>query len=148
MQIYFFVGKGSSLNTAKTYHRHILAGSRPHLATPPRHHALVQDRPWAFGIVPPGDGDVPFDAEVTMVVGGAFAFVTGDDHLHLCILVRRQDNLLQAVKWLTRCFRPCVGLDVRARYLVVSGGELLMVVSFMPHPDPQLASKFKVFRVI
>lgn len=23
-----------------------------------------------------------------------------------------------------------------------------MVVSFMPHPDPQLASKFKVFRVI
>jgi hypothetical protein len=36
---------------------------------------------------------------------------------------------------------------VRARYLVVSRGELLMVVRFTPQPN-QPTSEFKVFRVI
>ncbi|CAL4994261.1 unnamed protein product [Urochloa decumbens] len=108
-----------------------------------------RDRPWAFGVVPPGDGVVAIDAEDVIYLRhmGAFAFVTRGDHLRLCIPVWR-DNLLVAVKWQTRRFRPCVCLDVRARYLVVSGGELLMVVRFMPHPDHQPTSKFKVFRMI
>ncbi|CAL4994247.1 unnamed protein product [Urochloa decumbens] len=60
----------------------------------------------------------------------------------------KADNLLEVVQWQTRRFCPRVRLDVRARYLVVSGGELLMVVRFMPHPDHQPTSKFKVFRMI
>ncbi|CAL4988803.1 unnamed protein product [Urochloa decumbens] len=109
-----------------------------------------RDCPWAFGVVPPGEGDVPFDAEDVIYLrqSGAFAFVTRGNHLRLCMPFRGQDNLLEAVEWQTRRFRPRVRLDVRARYLVVSGGELLMVVRFIPHPDHQPTSKFKVFRMI
>ncbi|CAL4981657.1 unnamed protein product [Urochloa decumbens] len=52
------------------------------------------------------------------------------------------------VIWHMLNFRPCVRLGVRARYLVVSGGELLMVIRFMPHPGHQPTSKFKVFRMV
>ncbi|CAL4948366.1 unnamed protein product [Urochloa decumbens] len=124
----------------------------PGAAPPPRRRCIAFWRrgwPTVFDYVPPGDGDIAFDAEDVIYLrhSGAFAFVTRGEHLRR-FTPHRQLNNMMAPYWETDLFRPTGRIGVRARYLVVSGGELLMVVRFTPHPDHQPASKFKVFRVI
>ncbi|XP_012701445.1 uncharacterized protein LOC105914406 [Setaria italica] len=122
-------------------------------ALPPRRRCVALWRKnwrWVFDFVPPGDGDVALDVEdVLYLYSGAFAFVTQGEHLRLCKPFRLQENML-TTNWETLRFRPRGRLHdqyVRARYLVVSREELLMVVRFTPHPN-QPTSKFKVFRGI
>nr|CAB3454344.1 unnamed protein product [Digitaria exilis] len=111
-------------------------------------------RDWtrALDFVPDGDGDAAMDAEdvIYLYHSGAFVFVTQGEHLRQCTPRPSSQfgaNLLTP-EWEVFHFRPRGGLcdqHVRARYLVVTKGELLMVVRFTPHPN-QPTSMFKVFR--
>nr|CAB3491335.1 unnamed protein product [Digitaria exilis] len=79
---------------------------------------------------------------------GSFAFLTRGEHLLMCTPILHENQELQTL-WGPARFRPNGRLyddqHVRARYLVESDGDLLMVVRFTPHPN-QPTSKFKVFK--
>ncbi|PAN04149.2 hypothetical protein PAHAL_1G045700 [Panicum hallii] len=124
----------------------------PGAGPPPRRRCVAlwrRDWPRAWDFVPPGQDDVSLNVEDVLYLNhnGAFAFVTQGEHIRICVPLRLSENML-STKWGTLRFRPGGPLYdhfVRSRYLVVSGGELLMVVRFTPHPNMP-TSKFKVFR--
>ncbi|RLN16537.1 uncharacterized protein C2845_PM02G16410 [Panicum miliaceum] len=75
-----------------------------------------------------------------------FLFLTKTENLHVVVLVQNHDGGFD-VEWNSWLFHDPGGrVDeqlVRARYLIVSSGELLMVVRIKPHPT--WTSAFKVF---
>ncbi|CAL4994262.1 unnamed protein product [Urochloa decumbens] len=82
---------------------------------------------------------------------GAFHMLAQGDHIRVCapeVVQEYDDDLF--VNWETRRFQP-VGacydrnLFVRDRYLVVSRGELLLVLRFAPGPN-QPTSNFKLYQ--
>nr|CAB3489586.1 unnamed protein product [Digitaria exilis] len=118
-------------------------------ALPPHRRCVAlwrQDGLQAFDFVmPPGDGE---DVEDVIFIRamGAFAFLTRGEDLHICRAILHQDHGLQT-QWGTVRFRPGDRLfepTVRARYLVVSDGKLLMVIRFTPSRNAP-TSRFKVF---
>ncbi|KAG2561178.1 uncharacterized protein LOC120646188 [Panicum virgatum] len=122
-------------------------------AVPPYHRCIALWRkgwPRAHDPVPLAHYDAALDAEDLLYnsVGRCFFFLTQGEHIRICTPVRLRDNELRT-DWETIRFCPSGRVYdqyVRARYLVVSRGELLMVVRFTPQPN-QPTSKFKVFRV-
>ncbi|OEL33656.1 hypothetical protein BAE44_0005325 [Dichanthelium oligosanthes] len=79
--------------------------------------------------------------------GDAFHFLTDDDNICVATPVQDQDGSLD-VQRDARLFHPGGhGYEqfVHARFLVMSPGELLMVVKFKPHPKEPWTSAFKVF---
>ncbi|XP_039824229.1 uncharacterized protein LOC120686129 [Panicum virgatum] len=125
------------------------------LAVPPYRRCIaLWRRGWrrAYDPVPLGHDAAALDAEDVLYhdAVGAFLFLTQGEHIRECTPVLLPDNKLTA-RWDTILFFCPAGRVydqyVRARYLVVSRGELLMVVRFTPQPN-QPTSKFKVFRVV
>ncbi|RLM69380.1 hypothetical protein C2845_PM17G05420 [Panicum miliaceum] len=89
------------------------------------------------------------DVEDVVYHRRAFHLLTSGGHIIVCKPTVLQNGDLGADQEL-RFFLPSGRSDdqfVRARYLVVSRGELLMVVRFTPQPN-QPTSEFMVFRVI
>ncbi|XP_062197331.1 uncharacterized protein LOC133900231 [Phragmites australis] len=103
-----------------------------------------------FDIAPPTT-EAALDVEDVVYHDQAFHFVTQGDHIRVGRPILYQNGGLGAA-WELRRFQPggrTYEQYVYARYLVVSRGELLMVVRFRPHPGQQAqTSAFKVFRVI
>ncbi|PUZ44239.1 hypothetical protein GQ55_8G074200 [Panicum hallii var. hallii] len=123
------------------------------LAVPPYRRCIaLWRRGWrrAFDPVPLDHYDAALDAEDVLYDRGGrcFFFLTQGEHIRVCMPVRLRDNKL-ITHWETVLFCPggrVYDQYVRARYLVVSRMDLLMVVRFTPQPN-QPTSKFKVFRV-
>ncbi|RLM58350.1 hypothetical protein C2845_PM18G03860 [Panicum miliaceum] len=105
--------------------------------------------PRAYEIAPPG-AVAPLDAEDVVYHDGAFhLLLTHGEHVHVCTPALLPNGF--RTDWEERRFHPGGRTDdgqhVRARYLVVSRGELLMVVRFADGPAPPwTTSSFKVFR--
>ncbi|KAJ1289467.1 hypothetical protein BS78_02G166400 [Paspalum vaginatum] len=90
-------------------------------------------------------------AEDVVYHNGAFHFVTTANHIRLCSPTLDQNGLPYlrlGAGWVVRRFEPIVGIyDIRARYLVKSREELLLVLRFMPRPSAQpWTPAFKVFQ--
>uniref|UniRef100_A0A0Q3S4A5 KIB1-4 beta-propeller domain-containing protein n=1 Tax=Setaria italica TaxID=4555 RepID=A0A0Q3S4A5_SETIT len=92
----------------------------------------------------------PVDFEVEDVVyhGVAFHFLTRGEHIRVCEPVLGEGGrmlLLPELKFLQPEGRNYDGLVVRARYLVASGGELLMVVRVfrarLRFPSPTMTTR-------
>ncbi|XP_062179512.1 uncharacterized protein LOC133884180 [Phragmites australis] len=108
----------------------------------------------AFDTMPPHNPD-PTDpnsaVEDVVYRNEAFHFLTHGEDIDVCAPAFAENvNMGAVVATTTRRFLPRDGgndVFVRARYLVQSRGELLMVVRFTPHPQFP-TSEFKVFRMI
>ena len=87
-------------------------------------------------------------AEDVVYHDAAFLFLAKNDNLRVAMPVQDHDGGLDVQRGV-RLFRHPGGCGyeqlVRARYLVVSLGELLMVVRIRPRPQEPWTSAFKVF---
>ncbi|KAL6660554.1 hypothetical protein ACP70R_001589 [Stipagrostis hirtigluma subsp. patula] len=102
----------------------------------------------AFGIAP-RENDPALEVEDVVYHDDAFHFLTQREHIRVIRTVLFEDGQLGASEELRR-FLPGGRLYdqyVEARYLVVSRGELLLVVRFKPSPTRK-TSAFRVFRLI
>ncbi|KAL6848707.1 hypothetical protein ACP4OV_021290 [Aristida adscensionis] len=106
---------------------------------------------------PPPPDDLNSAMEDVLYCNGALNFLTSGEDILLCRPDFSQDDgadddddgPFMMLPWLCRFVprdRSC-DAHVRARYLVESGEDLLMVVRFSPQPH-MLTSEFKVFRAI
>ncbi|KAG2556774.1 hypothetical protein PVAP13_8NG150801 [Panicum virgatum] len=114
-------------------------------AAPPRQRRLVlwiMERQEALDI---GSGSM---AEDVVYHDDAFLFLTKNDNLRVATPVQYHDGDLDVHREV-RLFRHPGGRGyeqlVRARYLVVSRGELLMVARIKPRPQEPWTSAYKVF---
>ncbi|KAL5228973.1 hypothetical protein ABZP36_017238 [Zizania latifolia] len=93
--------------------------------------------------------EVCWEVEDVLYHNGAFHFLTQGDHIRVGAPAFHRGGRAQ-VQWENRYFLPdgrAYEQYVKARYLVESRGDLLLVVRCSPHPG-QPTSAFKVFQMV
>ncbi|WVZ98910.1 hypothetical protein U9M48_044280 [Paspalum notatum var. saurae] len=126
---------------------------QPDDAAPRRRHIAFW-RPWSLiaccDVVPDAPVGPGFEPEDVVYHGDSFHFLTRGEHVLACTPILDADGAMLAnLSELFRFENEGRGYDdgfVRARYIVASRGELLMVVRLAPKPDAPTSS-FKVFRM-